>query len=162
MIVIRRGRARDLSRRSTESEEILRGLVFGGGSLTTGNRGLWRPPIEVYETGEALEIVAELAGMDREQIEVLIEGDIISLRGVRPDPAICERRSYHEARISYGHFAADIHVPFPVDGNAASATYENGFLRISLPREREQSRTLVPKQASNGQAESSNEANRHF
>jgi HSP20 family protein len=116
--------------------------------------------IEVYETDEALEIVAELAGMDREQIEVLIEGDIISLRGARPDPAICERRSYHEARIPYGHFAADIHAPFKVDGNAATAMYENGFLRVSLPREqdteREQSRTLVPKQASNGQGNPSN------
>jgi HSP20 family molecular chaperone IbpA len=160
MIVIRRGRARDRSRRSTETEEILRGLVFGGGSLTSGHRGVWRPLIEVYETDEALEIVAELAGMDREQIEVLIEGDIISLRGVRPDPAICERRSYHEARIPYGHFAADIYVPFKVDGNAATAIYENGFLRVSLPREREmereQSRTLVPKQVSNGQGNPTN------
>lgn len=144
MIVIRRGRARDRSRRSLENDEIFRALVFGGGSLTTGNRGSWRPPIEVYETGDVLEIVAELAGMDREEIEVLIEGDVISIRGTRPDPAVCERRSYHEARISYGNFAVDVNVPFPVDSNAANASYENGFLRVTLPRE--QSKTLIPRQ----------------
>ena len=144
MIVIRRGNARNRTRRSLENDEVFRALVFSGAALTTGIRGSWRPPIEVYETDDALEIVVELAGMDREQIEVLIEGDVISIRGTRPDPAVCERRSYHEARISYGNFTADVNVPFPVDGNAANASYENGFLRIVLPRER--TRTLVPRQ----------------
>jgi HSP20 family protein len=145
MIVIRRGLARDRSRRSTESEELFRALVFGGGAVSSSNRGTWRPPTEVYETATALEIVAELAGMDREQIEVLIEGDVISIRGVRPDPAVCEHRTYHEARIAYGHFEADFHVPFPIDSESAKAQYENGFLRISIPKE--QARTLVPRQS---------------
>jgi HSP20 family molecular chaperone IbpA len=58
---------------------------------------------------------------------------------------MCDQRSYHEARISYGQFAADINVPFSVDGANATATYENGFLRISLPRE--PSHTLTPRQS---------------
>jgi len=155
MIVIRRGLARDRTRRSTETDELIRAIVFGGGTVSSRNRGVWRPPVEVYETATALEIVAEIAGMDREQIEVLIEGDVIVIRGVRPDPAVCDSRSYHEARIAYGHFQADVDVPFPVDGNAATAHYENGFLRITIPKE--QARTLKPRQAEtngerNGQA----------
>jgi HSP20 family protein len=80
--------------------------------------------------------------MDREQIEVMIEGDVISIRGNRPDPATCDHRSFHQARIPYGAFAADVFVPFPVDGEEATASYENGFLRISLPRL--QPRTIAP------------------
>ena len=145
MIVIRRGHPRGRARRSTDTDELFRALVFGGNTVSSTGRGTWRPPTEVYETGDTLEVVAELAGMDREQIEILIEGDIISIRGVRPDPAVCDQRSYHEARIPYGHFAADVHVPFTVDGANATATYENGFLRISIPRE--QGRTLIPRQS---------------
>lgn len=149
MIVIRRGRARDHARRSTENDDIFRALVFSGAAVTSSQRGVWRPPTEVYETATTLEIVAELAGMEREQIEVVIGGDVISLRGVRPDPAVCERRSYHEARISYGHFATEILMPFPVEVNDATATYENGFLRVSLPKTVEASRTLVPRRVEN-------------
>jgi HSP20 family protein len=145
MIVIRRGHPRGRVRRSTETDELFRALVFGGNAVSSSGRGTWRPPTEVYETGGSLEVVAELAGMEREEIEVLIEGDVISIRGVRPDPAMCDQRSYHEARISYGQFAADINVPFSVDGANATATYENGFLRISLPRE--PSHTLTPRQS---------------
>ena len=145
MIVIRRGHPRGRVRRSTDTDEVFRALVYGGNAVSSTGHGTWRPPTEVYETGNTLEVVAELAGMEREQIEVLIEGDIISLRGVRPDPAICDQRSYHEARISYGQFAADIRVPFSIDGENASATYENGFLRISIPRE--ESHALKPRQS---------------
>jgi len=151
MIVIRRGRARDNVRRATDNDEIFRALVFSGAAVTSSQRGVWRPPTEVYETEDALEIVAEIAGMDREQIEVVIGGDFVSLRGIRPDPAVCERRSYHEARISYGHFATDIFIPFQVEATEASATYENGFLRVRLPKATEPSRTLVPRRIENEQ-----------
>jgi HSP20 family protein len=104
--------------------------------------GTWRPPIDVYEKPESIAIVAELAGMEREEIEVILEGDVISLRGTRPDPNVCEQRAFHEARIAYGAFAADIYVPFTIDNDRATATYENGFLRIELPRV--QGRTIVP------------------
>ncbi|MEJ7837786.1 MAG: Hsp20/alpha crystallin family protein [Thermomicrobiales bacterium] len=144
MIVIRRAEPRGRVRRSTETDELFRALVFGGNTMGATSRGVWRPSTEVYETETTLEIVAELAGMDREKIEVVIEGDIISIQGVRPDPAVCDHRSYHEARIPYGPFAADIGVPFAVHADAASANYESGFLQISIPREI--ARKLVPRQ----------------
>lgn len=144
MIVIRRGLPRGRTRRSTETDELFRALVFSGGAVSSTNRGVWRPPTEVYETDETLEVVAEIAGMDSAQIEVVIEGEVISIQGVRPDPAVCDQRSYHEARISYGPFAADVGVPFAIDGDVATASYENGFLRISVPKEN--ARKLVPRQ----------------
>lgn len=142
MIVIRRGRPRDRGRRTNEMDELYRTLMSPRGAVSTRSGGSWRPPIDVYETTETITIVAELAGMEREEIEVVLEGDIVSLRGVRPDPNGGDNRAFHEAHIAYGSFAADIYVPFSVDNERAAATYENGFLRIELPRV--QGRTIIP------------------
>ena len=136
MIVVRRGRPRELVRRSPEIDELFRAMMSSRGHSE------WRPPLDVYQTADRIEIVAEIAGLDRDQIEVMVEGDTIAIRGQRVDPAACEQRSFHQARIIYGEFAVDVHVPVAVDGERATASYENGFLRISIPRN--QPRTIVP------------------
>lgn len=142
MIVVRRGRPRNRGLRSAEMEELFRALMSPRGAVGTRTAGSWRPPIDVYEQSDAITIVAEVAGMDREDFEIVIEGDIVSVRGNRPDPNVCDQRSFHEAHIAYGAFAADVYVPHTIDTERASATYENGFLKIDLPRI--QGRTIVP------------------
>ncbi len=142
MIVVRRGRPRERNSRSNEMDEVFRALMSPRGVIGARGGGAWRPPIDVYETSETITIVAEIAGMDREEIEVVLEGDIVSLRGLRPDPNVGDNRAFHEAHIAYGAFAADIYVPFSVDHDQTTATYQNGFLRIELPRV--QGRTIVP------------------
>ncbi len=146
MIVVRRARPREHSRRQADIDAVYRALLQGHGSVGSGSRRrTWRPPIEVFESPDALEVVAEIAGMEREEIDVVIEGDILTLRGSRHDPTSCDHRTYHEARIAYGPFAADIHIPFAIDADAANASYENGFLRITLPRAK--GRTIIPTRA---------------
>ncbi len=136
MIVVRRGRPRHLSRPSSEIDDLFRAM------MSSRSPSEWRPPLDVFETESSIEVVAEIAGLDGEQIEVMIEGDVISIRGHRPDPAICDHRSFHQARIAYGDFAVDVFVPVPVESERAEASYRNGFLRISVPRV--QPRTIVP------------------
>jgi len=106
----------------------------------------WRPPIDVFETADTVEITVEIAGLDREEIELVVDGELLSLRGQRVDSTVCDHRSFHEAHIHYGAFAADVFIPVPVDGDGAEATYENGFLRIKLPRTK--GRKIVPTRAS--------------
>jgi HSP20 family protein len=142
MIVVRRGRPRDRAQHAHEFNELVRALMSPRGVASPRRAGSWRPPIDVYETPEAITIVAEIAGMEREAIEVVIEGDIVSLRGIRPDPNVCDNRAFHEAHIAYGEFAADVFIPHSIDTEHASATYENGFLIVELPRI--QGRTIVP------------------
>lgn len=142
MIVVRRGRPRDRVRRVAELDEVYQALMSPRGAFTTRSSGTWRPPIDVYEQPGLITIVAELAGMERESIEVMIEGDVVSFRGTRPDTNACDNRQFHEAHIAYGAFAADVYIPFSIDNDRATATYENGFLRIELPRVH--GRTIVP------------------
>lgn len=142
MIVVRRGQPRHRLHRTVDADDVFRALMSGRGQVGAHGQGPWRPPVDVYETPDAIEIVVEIAGMDREGFEITLEGEIVSVRGRRPDLTQCDHRSFHEARISYGAFAVDVFVPFSVNPDLSKAEYENGFLKITLPRSKGQ--TIVP------------------
>jgi len=141
MIVIRRMRPRPQTRRHARIDPLYQALISGSGVGERGRR-VWRPPFEVFETQDTLEVVVEIAGMQGQDIDVVVEGDILTVEGTRPDPFNCDHRMYHIARIGYGPFAAEVQLPFPVETEDADASYENGFLRITLPRTR--ARTVIP------------------
>lgn len=143
MIVVRRGRPRDPARRMTEIDDVFRALLASRGAIAHQRQGRWRPPIEMYESEDGLVVNAEIGGIPREEIDVVIEGDLLVISGVRPDGGPCGRRVYHEARIPYGEFGAEITLPFAIDGDRAEATFDNGLLRVVLPRLR--GRTIVPR-----------------
>lgn len=142
MIVVRRTRPRPQTRRHAHIDPVYQMLMSGSGATDGGRRRVWRPPVEVFETEDSLQVVAEIAGMQGQDIDIVVEGDILTIEGERPDPTQCEHRTYHVARIGYGPFAVDVHVPFAVDTDAAEASYTNGFLHIVLPRTR--ARTIIP------------------
>jgi HSP20 family protein len=146
MIVVRRSRPRDPERVQLEMEAVFRTLLAPGRAVTRAGGSRWRPPIEVFETADALVVRAEIAGMDEGQLEVVIDGDLLSIRGERPDPRQSEPRSYHESRIPYGAFGADVYIPFAVEADRADADYRDGFLRIVLPRAT--ARTIIARQPS--------------
>ena len=148
MIVVRRNRQRSPQRVQQEMEEVFHALMPAKRAFGTGRDGLWRPPLEVYETEEALIVRAEIADMEQARLDVSIDDSMLSIRGERPDQCRAEKRSYHEARIPYGAFGADVFIPFPVDAERTEAEYHNGFLRIVLPRSA--ARTIVPRQSGSG------------
>ncbi len=150
MYVVRRTRPRDPGRDRVqqEMEEVFRALLPGRPSAAPGQGGLWRPPLEVYDTDDAFVVSAEVAGMDEADLKVVVDGDMLVIRGSRPDPRHAEKRCYHEARIPYGAFGADVYIPFPVDPERTEADYTNGFLRIVLPRA--VARTVVPRRTVDG------------
>lgn len=88
-------------------------------------------------------ILAEIAGVNDDDLTIIADSDQVTIRGYRTDPQSGTQRRYREIGIPYGEFAADVYLPFPVDLDAVNADYTNGLLRIELPRTR--SRTIVPK-----------------
>lgn len=144
MIVIRRGRARPATYRPHDIDDVVRSLVSGQRGTGGRARQLWRPALDVFTTESTLEVVAELAGMAGDQIDVIVEGDILAIRGVRERPATDNARSFYEARIPYGPFLAEVSIPFEIDWDETAADYNNGLLRVTLPRRT--ARTLTVRQ----------------
>lgn len=95
---------------------------------------VWSPPTDVYETGEALIVRMEIAGMRDEDFEVLVEDDTLYILGSRPD--LPDRRAYHQMEIRFGKFASAVGLPAPVNVDLARAEYRDGFLTVTLPKAR--------------------------
>lgn len=149
--VVTRGVSRGSDRMQQEMEEMFRSMLPGRPAVDPHRKGLWRPAIEVYETAESLVVNVEIAGIDQDDLLISLDGDRLTIRGVRHDRRQSEKRSYHEARIPYGEFGADVFVPFPIDGESIEAGYTEGFLRIELPRLK--ARTIVPRSGSHSTTE---------
>jgi HSP20 family protein len=112
-------------------------LAFG--YRMTGQTEAWRPTLEVYETEKALVVRAELAGIDENDLRVVLDSDALTIQGKRiPDvphgAEAPERRSYHEMGLTYGPFKARVALPFSVERDGVEANYEHGLLTIVMPR----------------------------
>jgi HSP20 family protein len=105
----------------------------------------WRPPADILESAEMMRVQVELAGMKDEEIEVTLYEDALVISGTRSNDA--EHREtlyYHEAQIRYGPFRVEVLLPSPVDRDAVSARYEQGFLWVDLPKLAEHKPERVP------------------
>lgn len=96
---------------------------------------VWRPAMDIHETPDAVLVKIELAGMTEDSIEITLYPNAIVVSGERVDDSdFDEETYYHEAQIRYGPFRADAYLSMPIQAEMASAVYQNGFLRITLPR----------------------------
>lgn len=93
---------------------------------------VWRPPTDVYETEEAFVVRVEIAGMRAEDFCISLLERSLCVHGVRPDAP--ERRAYHQMEIPFGEFSTEIELPDPINPDLAEALYQDGFLRITLPK----------------------------
>lgn len=93
----------------------------------------WHPDMDVYETEAGLNVTVELAGVDMDQLEVLLFEDVLVIEGRR---SLAEREEgvYHKAGIRQGPFRVEVPLPLPIDGDRVDASYDRGLLRVRLPR----------------------------
>lgn len=103
----------------------------------------WQPLVDVRETADQILVLAELAGVKQESLDIHIDGKLLTIRGERQDPVCEPSQTYHVLEIHVGAFERVLALPVPVDSTRTEATYADGFLRISLPKLREQRLTQI-------------------
>lgn len=97
----------------------------------------FHPPMDVYETENNLMVVMEIAGMKKEDFQVFIQEDLLSISGTRTEFAPSPKTRLHQMEIDYGYFERIIRIPFQVKGEEIKATYRDGFLIITVPKRSE-------------------------
>jgi HSP20 family protein len=95
----------------------------------------WKPFMDMYETPDQIIIVAEVAGVDKEDLEVEISNRAVRIRAMR-NPRDCgPDAGYRLAEIQYGKFERVLFLPAPIDSEVVSASYANGMLEIRLAKQ---------------------------
>ncbi|HDN81094.1 MAG: Hsp20/alpha crystallin family protein [Chloroflexi bacterium] len=95
---------------------------------------VWKPPTDVYETDSHIVVKVEIAGMREEDFEISLSNRTLTIAGIRRDPA--EKLTYQQMEILYGRFETQVYLPGPVEEDQIEAIYEDGFLKVMLPKAR--------------------------
>lgn len=110
---------------------------YSRGSEEGFTSGAWSPKVDIFENKENLVIEAELPGMKREDVDVSIENNVLTLRGERKFEKKDEGDNYHRVERSYGSFTRSFTLPQTVTAEGAAADFKNGVLRVQLLKREE-------------------------
>ena len=94
----------------------------------------WSPPCNVYDAGDTLRVLVEIAGINRDGLDLRIEDNRLVLRGTRPEPCAPPHCNYQQMEIAFGDFELAIPLEIPVDAEGVQAWYQDGFLHVVLPK----------------------------
>ncbi len=94
----------------------------------------WVPQMDIYETPDEIILLAELAGVEKDQLEVEINTKAVRVHGQRPCLPRVEKSTYRLAEIQYGRFERVLFLPAPIDTETVKASFSNGLLRIRMTK----------------------------
>lgn len=100
-------------------------------SMVTGTRGF--PALNIWESGHDLHVEAELPGLAQDDLEILVVGNQLTLRGQRK-AASEQGVSHHRQERGQGKFERVVRLPFDVDADHVQANLSDGVLHLTLPK----------------------------
>lgn len=101
--------------------------------------GTFVPELNVYETAKQFEVTVELPGMDKNDFDISLNDNVLTISGERriKENGEKEGRRYHRVESRFGRFSRSLPLPNVADADKIEATYENGVLAISIPKLKE-------------------------
>lgn len=112
------------------------------------------PWIDVYEKENKIIAETPIAGIDPDKVTISIENDILTIKGQTGKKSEVEDKNYYRQEIRYGSFYRSVSLPSHVIADKAEASYQDGVLRISMPKAAgtEKKKKLVPIKVKKGSA----------
>lgn len=97
--------------------------------------GAWSPAVDIYDKGAEVVIHAEVPGMKKEDIDVHVENNVLTIRGKKERKEEVKEDGYFRTERTYGTFSRSFSLPTTVDVSKIVAEYKEGILTLSLPKE---------------------------
>ena len=113
-----------LSKTRTEDEE----------GLTAST---WSPSVDIYETADSIVLKAELPGLNRENIDIQVRDNTLTLKGERKFEREVKDENYLRIERSYGAFQRGFSLPTVIQQDKIKATFKDGVLEVSMPKAEE-------------------------
>jgi HSP20 family protein len=93
---------------------------------------IWRPSIDVYESAEEIIVLADMAGLNKDELHIEVNRHKLKIAGVRKVIKLLQNARYCQAEIPHGYFERAIALPAAVDIQSASASYADGILVVRM------------------------------
>ena len=121
--------------RYSDPIDQLFGAVLGNGARNGGGSLMRAPDTDVIETEREIRVVTEMPGLKRENIEVDVENNVLTIRGEkREERTEGEQGRFHLSERRYGTFTRSFVLPRDVDPDQIHAGFQDGVLTISIPK----------------------------
>lgn len=104
----------------------------------------WYPPLDIFETPGEIIVIAELAGVNKEDLDLEINSRAIRISGRRMGVPPAEKGKYRLAEIQYGNFERILYLPAAIDTDSVNAAYKKGLLHIRVNKLAMESRYNIP------------------
>ena len=100
--------------------------------------------LDIHEDAVNLYVVAPLAGVKPENLEIKLDQDILTIKGERDDEYCAEEKDYLFRECYWGAFSRSVVLPAPVDAENIKAVFKNGILKIALPKLNRNGKLSIP------------------
>ncbi|GAB4371584.1 MAG: Hsp20/alpha crystallin family protein [Calditrichia bacterium] len=97
----------------------------------------WYPRVDIRESKDEFILTAEIPGVEKEDIEVVLKDDVLTISGERKKEKEEKDVNYHRVERNYGKFCRSFRIPAQIQQEKISASYKNGILELHLPKAEE-------------------------
>lgn len=101
---------------------------------TYGDLGKWAPAVDIKEEKDRFLVIADLPGVEKEDMNISLENNILTLQGSRSYEQRENQEGFSRVERTLGQFHRQFTLPKIADESKISAKYKNGILKISIPK----------------------------
>jgi HSP20 family protein len=98
---------------------------------------LWRPAVDIVQEGDRYVVKADLPGMKKDEIEITLNGDTLTISGEKKKESETKEDGYSRSERYYGRFSRSLALPSAVDAGKIEAAYKDGVLSLTIPKPEE-------------------------
>jgi HSP20 family protein len=113
-------------------ERLFESFFDDGWSVSPGALAVV-PALDMVEGEKEITVRAEIPGLDPQDIDIQVSGDVLSIAGEKKQQVQESRESWYHAERRFGQFRRVVRLPAAVDADKVSADYDNGVLVVHLP-----------------------------
>ncbi len=121
----------------------------------------WVPAMDLAETEDQLVLRADLPGMERDDIDIEVKDNVLTISGERKAEHEKKGEGFHRIERSFGRFSRSLGLPRGVDAKSVTASFENGVLEVRMPKPEERKATRIEIATEAVEVESGEESAEH-
>lgn len=103
----------------------------------------WSPRLDVSETDTAIEVIADLPGLEKKDIEISLDNGVLVIKGERKEEHKETEKHVHRMERRYGSFYRALRLPAEVKTDKIEASFKNGELKVTLPKSEEAKKRIT-------------------